>query len=97
MNTENFISLNQLCTYYEVEISFFSSLNELGLIEIETIEHMPYIHHDRVGDIEKIIRMHHELGINIEGIDIVLNLLEKIEALQAELRAVKNRLGLYED
>ena len=97
MNTENFIPLNQLCTHYKVEMSFLSNLSEIGLIEITTIEQSQYIHHDKINDIEKMIRMYYELDVNIEGIDIVFNLLQKIDDLQNELISVKNRLRLYEN
>ena len=40
--------------------------------------------------------MHQELDVNIEGIDVVFNLLQKIDDLQNELISVKNRLRLYE-
>ena len=96
MKPEEFISLNQLCEYHEIEISFFSGLNEIGLIEIQTIEHIPHIHRDAINEIEKMIRMHRELNINAEGIDTILNLLEQIDELQQELIMVKNRLNLYE-
>lgn len=94
---ENFIPLNQLCTHYKIEMSFFTSLNDFGLIKITTIKHAHYIHEDNASDIEKMIRMHHDLNINFEGIDTILNLLNKIETLQSELYLNKNRLRLYED
>lgn len=97
MKLENLIPLNQLCTYYKVEMSFFTNLNEFGLIEIKTIEQAYYVHKDKASDIEKIIRLHDELEINLEGIDTILNLLKKIEALQAELITAKNKLRFYED
>jgi hypothetical protein len=40
--------------------------------------------------------MHQELDLNMAGIDVVFNLLQKIEGLQNELIALKNRLHLYE-
>jgi hypothetical protein len=97
MSTENFIPINILCTHYNVELSFFNNLNEIGLIEIQDVEQTLYVHKDSIYDIEKIIRMHHELDVNIEGIDVVLNLLQKIDALQKELLSVRNRLLLYEN
>jgi hypothetical protein len=97
MNLENLIPLDQLCTHYKVEMAFFTNLNEFGLIEICTIEKSQYVHKDLTSDIDKIIRMHHELDINFEGIDTIFSLLEKIKALQAELINTKNRLKLYED
>ena len=97
MSLEQFIPLSQLCVHYEVEMSFFTSLTEYGLIEIQTIEESYYIHQDKASDIEKMIRMYHELDINLEGIDTIFNLLKKNEKLQDELIEMKNRLKLYED
>jgi len=92
MSTKKLILLNNLCTHYSVEMSFFNSLNEFGLVEIISVEESQYIHLDKITDIEKMIRIHQELNVNIEGIDVVLNLLEKIEELQNELIITKNKL-----
>lgn len=97
MKSENFILLEQLCSHYQVEMSFFNDLSEIGLIEISPIEESHYVHVGQINVIEKSVRMHHDLNVNIEGIDVVLNLLGKIDALQAELLAAKNRLLLYEN
>ena len=97
MKTEKLISLKQLCSHYEVEMSFFNSLNEFGLIEITTLEQAHYIHQEKIDAIEKMIRMHHELDINVAGIDTVFNLLERMDELQSELKTLKNRLRLYEE
>ncbi|WP_426064664.1 chaperone modulator CbpM [Flavobacterium sp. DSP2-3-1] len=93
---ENLIPIPVLCDYYEVKLSFFTNLSDMGLLEIKTIETSQYIDSDAVYEIEKMVRMHQELNVNIEGIDIVFNLLQKIDALQNELTALKNRLRLYE-
>lgn len=93
---ENLIPIPVLCDHYKVELSFFTNLSDMGLFEIKTIETSQYIDSDAVYEIEKMIRMHQELDVNIEGIDIVFNLLQKIDALQNELTALKNRLRLYE-
>lgn len=97
MNTENLILLKTVCSLYQVEPSFFSHLKELGLIEIQLIEQTQYIQEDKMYDIEKMIRMHHELEINVEGIDVVFNLLQRIESLQKDLISTQNRLKLYEN
>lgn len=96
MKTENLIPLNKLCVQYKVEMSFFDQLNEYDLIEIRTVERSPHIHEDEIRGLEKIVRLHRELDINIEGIDTVFNLLQKIHALEDELNELKNRLSLYE-
>ena len=97
MNMEQYIALNELCLHYEIELSFFTSLSEIGLIEIRSVESIDCIHCDHIHSIEKMIRLHQDLNINIEGIDTIFNLLNKIDELQSELIETKNRLRLYED
>ena len=97
MIQEHLISTQTLCSHYKIEISFVDALNKMGLIQIEIIEQNQYIHQDQIGNLEKIIRLHNELNVNLEGIDVVFNLLEKERELRNELFALKNRLRLYEN
>ena len=97
MSIENYIALNELCVHYEIEMSFFTSLNEIGLIEITTIESSHCIDREHIHAVEKMIRLHKDLDVNLEGIDTIFNLLDKIDELQADLLETKNRLRLYED
>ena len=97
MEEKDFIPVIQLCSHYEVEVSFFNELSEVGLIDITTIEQTSCLHQDKIIDVEKMIRIHNELNVNIEGIDVVFNLLQKVDDLQSELNTVQNRLRLYEN
>lgn len=96
MDLEYFIPVIQLCKQYEVEISFFNELHRVGLIEITAVKKDQFIHEDSLIEIEKIIRIHRDLNINLEGVDVVLNLLEKVDHLQNELLKAQNRLQRYE-
>jgi hypothetical protein len=97
MNSQQLIPIQTLCTHYNIEITFFKGLYEHGLIDIVTVETAIFIYEDQIQQLEKMIRLHQDLQLNIEGIDTVINLLEKIDDLQSELQLVRNRLGLYED
>ena len=96
MDLEYFIPVIQLCEQYEVEASFFNELHRVGLIEIRAVKKTQFIHEDSLIEIEKIIRIHRDLNINLEGVDVVLNLLEKVDHLQNELLKAQNRLQRYE-
>ena len=97
MNEKPLISTQTICLQYNIEISFVNEINKMGLIQIEIIEQNQFIHQDQIGDLEKIIRLHNDLNVNLEGIDVVFNLLKKERALQNELIALRNRLRLYEN
>lgn len=97
MENDQFIALPDLCNYYEMEMSFFSDLSEYGLIEMHIIEETHYLHKDHIVDLEKIIRLRDELDLNLEGIDTVFNLLQKIDHLNSELNLLKNRLSRFDN
>ncbi len=97
MIQEHLISTQVICTHYNIEISFIDDLYKMGLIQIEIVEQRKFIRQEQVGDLEKIIRLHNELNVNLEGIDVVLNLLKKERALRNEIIDLKNRLKLYEN
>lgn len=97
MDTEKYIPVLHLCDLYQIEISFFKELNEEGLIELVSKQNSMYVHEEKLYKVERIIRIHRELNVNIEGIDVVLNLLEKVDTLQNEVYSMQSRLRLYED
>lgn len=96
MDKQDLILIETICFHYKVEISFIKDLENIGLIKVETFDNNKFIHQDKISDLEKMIRLHHELNVNIEGIDIVFNLLQKELKLKEELNALKSRLRLYE-
>lgn len=96
MNKENYISVAQLCSTYEVEMGFIYDLKENDLIELSYLDDRPCIHQDLLEQLEKILRLHHDLQINIEGIQAVFNLVHQVEDLQANIQFLKNRLKIYE-
>jgi len=93
---QELILVETLCTHYKIEVSFFDELENIGLLHIEIYEEKKFIRQDKISDLEKMIRLHNELNVNLEGIDVVFNLLEKERNLRNELNTVKNRLKLYE-
>lgn len=97
MEAKDLIPILRLCTHYELEAAFFERLHEEGLIEVIVVEESGYLHPDAIGDLERMIRIHRDLHVNIEGIDVVFNLLGKVEALEEELTNMRNRLRLYEN
>lgn len=94
MGTDKLIVLQEFCVYHGIEVAFVHTLNEYGLVEVILIEETHFIPTGQVKNIEKMIRLHAELGINPEGIDVVIQLLDRVDALQQEVRVLKNRLHM---
>ena len=96
MQTEYLIAIDEFCAKHEIEVSFINSLEETGLIEITTIDQAGFIQVDQIRQLEKFIQFHYELDINIEGIETISHLLQRVNELQEEIVALKNKVGLYE-
>lgn len=96
MQKENLVSINKFCTNHNIEISFIRSLQQTNLIEFTTIEETLFIDADQLQQLEKAVRFYYELDINLEGIETINHLLQRINSLQDEIISLKNRLRLYE-
>ncbi|MDD4748214.1 MAG: chaperone modulator CbpM [Salinivirgaceae bacterium] len=96
MQSENLIAIRDFCTTHNIEISFVSSLQKNGLIEITTIQETEFIHADQLPHLEKIAHLYFELDINLEGIDTIFHLLQRINTMQDEIKELRNKLRFYE-
>lgn len=96
MQTDDLILAEEFCTHYKVELSFITYLQQFGLIEATLVEEKYYIPAEQLGKLEQLTRLHYDLNINLEGVDAIIHLLERVKDLQLEIANVKNRLSLYE-
>ncbi len=96
METRDLILIEHFCSNHDIDFSFIDSLHEFGLIELIIHEDSKYLPKEQLKDLEKMMRMHYDLDINMEGIDVISHLLKRIHYLQEELKMTRNRLRIYE-
>ena len=97
METADMIVLDEFCASHEVEISFIRLLEEHGLIETIIVNETICVPGNELSKLEQIVRLHQELNINPEGIDVISNLLKRIENMQNEITELRNKLNFYEE
>jgi protein-disulfide isomerase-like protein with CxxC motif len=96
MQTENFILVNHYCEHTQTPLDFIYALQEFGFIEIKHIENKVYVEPNDLVEIERIRRLQHDLGINLEGVDALNHMIQKVNRLENELRIIRERLKIYE-
>lgn len=96
MQTEYLIAIDEFCASHNIEISFISSLQKSGLIEVITIKESEFIDADQLRQLEKMVRFYYEFDINLEGIETINHLLQQLKKLQEENINLRNKLRLYE-
>src|ERR1700722_8014913 len=95
MQTEGLIAVSEFCTSHHLEITFIQSLQEYGLIEITTVEQNTFIYDRELPKLEQIARLRN-LDINLEGIEAITHLLQRMEEMHYEIVKLKNKLNLPE-
>jgi chaperone modulatory protein CbpM len=95
MEKEHLVALNDFCISHKLEFSFIESLQQYGLIETTIIEQSAFIHDSELPKLEQITRLH-GLDINLEGIEAITNLLERVEEMHLEIVQLKNKLSLHD-
>ena len=91
MEQDELIPVQDFCLYHNIEYSFINSLENSGLISVTSVQQSTFIPVDEMPKLEKFVRLHYDLDINVEGIETISYLLEKIEAMQEEILKLKNK------
>ena len=80
-----------ICRVHRLEETFIYELYHNDLIEIIPQDEQDCIDEEQLPLIEKFSNWHYDLELNMQGIEVVSRLLERIEQLQQEVRALKGR------
>lgn len=96
MQSEDIIPASEFCLHHNIELSFINSLTENGLIEIVLVNEKIFLPMSQLERLEKIVRFHFELDINLEGIETITHLLERVKGMQEQINQLTNRLRAYE-
>lgn len=92
---EQLIPAQEFCTHHHIELNFIYSLREYGLIDVISNEGNDYISTEKLNELEKIIRLRYDLDVNMEGIDVIMHLLNQLETAQHEANELRNQLKFY--
>lgn len=96
MQPSHLISVREFCVHNRVEITFIQLLAQQGLVETVAVEQAVYIQPEQLPRLEKFVRLHQDLAIHPDDLDVVNDLLDRMEGLQREVTRLQNRLIFYE-
>lgn len=91
------ISREELVKIYNIEITFFDSLEESGLLKTEQDNEVKYLLYDELPAFERFATWHYDLEVNLPGMEIIHHLLQKMEILREENRKLSRFSTLGHD
>lgn len=92
--TKKFISIKQLCDFYNINDVFVKRLEEFELIEVNYVRNEDQwgnLLEEHIKNFESLVRLHLDLNINVEGLHAISQLKARIQELEQELMELKFR------
>jgi len=90
MTAQTVISLGRICEYYRVDIELIRDFADFGLYSTVSLDGEIGIEERILPRLESIISLYQALGINKEGIEVILDLRKSIAALQDEVELLRS-------
>ena len=95
MATQKLVAVKEFCLHHNISNDFIIELYQNEIIELVTVKRTRFIPEKNLHTLEKIIRLHNDLEINLEGIQTILHLLSALEKKEAQLSTLRNQLEFF--
>jgi hypothetical protein len=96
MEQQEWIPADTICTFYQVDVSLIQTIGDYGLINLNSEDNHLWVPVSGLGELERILRLHTELDINMEGIEAISHMLQRMKELQQEVGLLRTKLSVYE-
>ena len=94
---EKYIALKKLAEFHHIKEAFLNELAEDGILEIHIVDSQPCAASGELAKYERAIRLYRDLGVNKEGIEIIMDMRDKMEMMQRELNRLRRELQKQKD
>ncbi|MDR2237967.1 MAG: chaperone modulator CbpM [Chryseobacterium sp.] len=91
------ISREELVKIYNIEITFFNELVDYGLLNVQTENDILYLMYDDLPDLERFANWHYDLEINLPGLEVIHDMLNKMKDLKQRNRELLHKLSAISD
>ena len=87
------LSIKEVSKYTGVTIQELEEYLALGLLGSQPVTETTQFSYHIITRVNKISRLRHDLELDLRSMDLILDLLEKIDDLESEVRYLKKRLS----
>jgi len=91
------ISREELVKVYNIEITFFDELVDSGLLSVHTENEIRYVMYEDLPVFERFANWHYDLEINLPGLEVIHDMLRKMDDLKQRNRELMKKLSAIND
>ena len=89
METYQLIKLEEVCTHHKLNDSFIKNIKTFEIVNFIIKDNVHYIAIDDMPVIERVIRLHYDLHINMEGIEVITECAQKSKTYKKPYKVYK--------
>ena len=97
MENNELISIKKIIIHHNLDETFIENLETYQLIKFVVHDTDKYLLEEQLPVLQQIIRLHYDLQINMEGIDVITHMLGRMENMQQTIQQLEKKLSLYEN
>ena len=75
-----YVTVQQFCSFHRCDAVIVEELIDHGIVTVHRRAEINVIPEPEVPRLEKALRLYQDLGVNAPGIDIILDLLDRLES-----------------
>jgi DNA-binding transcriptional MerR regulator len=88
-------SEQETAEFCHLEVQIIRQLRDAGVIRgVDVAGEGQRYGNEELALLRRVRRLHYDLGINIEGVEVILRLYERLEALQREVEQYRREKGI---
>lgn len=92
MKRQIYIPIKDVSDFCHIDITILRDFAEYELINIQVYRNTECVMAEEIEQIKRIIDLYKALGVNKEGIEIILKMRDQIQELQDEVSILKHKL-----
>ena len=85
INESDSQDLLEACRRLGIDPGDLEAILEEGLVELETVQDRKFIPNDQIQRLEMILRLSRDLGVNLPGIDVILQMRQRMIEMRREV------------
>ncbi len=97
MENTNYIPISVFCEHHQLETNFIQILEDNDLITTITYKEVPCLQAENLEQLEKYVRLHRDLNVHPQDLDIIEHLIQKLEEAQTKLNDLQTLVLFYEN
>lgn len=91
-----YISIEEFSEFHHIDLRLIEEFIDFGLVDSQKQSGQPCIREEDIEPLEAMVRLHAELGVNLEGIEAIMHMRQRMKKLRARVEELEQLLNRYE-